>query len=69
VEDALPEAAARQFVESYGAIARSILEQRAENSEQNGYHVSARAYRDIASAAGRLLKNNNTRVHPHKSTE
>ena len=62
MEDALLETAARQFVESYGAIARSVLEQRAENSERKGCHVSARAWRDIASAAGRLLKNHNTRV-------
>jgi hypothetical protein len=30
LQGTLPEAAAREFVESYGAIARSILEQRAE---------------------------------------
>jgi predicted ArsR family transcriptional regulator len=51
----LTELAAAKFVESHGAEALGILDQRAETAIELGHKVAARTWRDMADAAARLL--------------
>ena len=51
----LTELAARKFVESHGGDALAILSERAERAEERGHRVAARAWRDLADSAARLL--------------
>lgn len=51
----LTELAARKFVESHGGAALAILGERAELAEERGHCVAARAWRDLAEIAARLL--------------
>jgi hypothetical protein len=51
----LTELAAAKFVESHGADALRILEERAETAVELGHKVAARTWRDMADAAARLL--------------
>ena len=50
------EQAAREFVDQYGAEAVPILRERAQSSEALKDEVAAKAWRDIAEAAERLLE-------------
>ena len=51
----LTELAAAKFVESHGADALRILDERAETAVELGHKVAARTWRDMADAAARLL--------------
>lgn len=51
----LTELAARKFVESHGGDALAILGERADLAEERGHHLAARAWRDLADIAARLL--------------
>ena len=48
--------AAREAIDQHGGNAVSILRERAEVSDHLGDELSARAWRDIADAAERILK-------------
>jgi hypothetical protein len=51
----LTDLAAAKFVESHGAEALRILEQRADTAQELGHKLAARTWRDLAGAAARLL--------------
>jgi len=48
--------AAREAVDQHGTDAVSVLRERAEVADQLGDELSAKAWRDIADAAERLLQ-------------
>ena len=50
MDNALLETVANQFVESYGPAALSVLQQRADVSEELGHRVAAKTWREIAAA-------------------
>ena len=47
--------AARQLIESYGPIARAILQERAEIAREHGHDRSADIWRELARAVARRL--------------
>jgi hypothetical protein len=47
--------AAREAIDQYGGTAVSVLRERAEVADHIGDELSAKAWRDIASAAERML--------------
>lgn len=48
--------AAAKLIESHGAGALRLLDERAELAEQLGHRIAAATWRDIAAAAARLLR-------------
>jgi hypothetical protein len=47
---------ARETIESYGAVAVPVLRERADQAEAIGDELAAKAWRDIADAAERMLE-------------
>jgi hypothetical protein len=55
-DEKLVEKAAREIVDRHGADALPILRERAELAEELQDELAAKAWRDIAKAAERMLK-------------
>jgi hypothetical protein len=54
MQNVLSEVAARQFFESYGCAAGSMLRARADLAAERGRSVAAAAWREIADAIGAI---------------
>ena len=65
----LLETAARQYIDTYGAIARWVLEQRAEAAEREGLPIVANSWRDLASQTASLLRHHQRTVNPAITAE
>ena len=51
----LVEQAAREAIKQHGRNAIAVLRERAEIADEQGDNLSARAWRDIADAAARMM--------------
>jgi len=56
-DEKIVEQVAREVLEQYGGAAVPILRERAEVADHLGDELAAKAWRDIADAAERMLRN------------